>query len=98
MRRRAGEYGAAALIVMASLAQAIAQTEPNSNAPQTAAKTAPARPADDPGTCDRYLPANFALPPAAATTLVSLHINPAGDVSNVAITRSSGYGDLEKAA
>jgi TonB family protein len=98
MRFRARKYAAAALILFASLAQAIAQTEPNFNAPQTAAKTAPAPPAQDPETCDRYLPAKFALPPAAATTVVSLHISPAGDVKNVAITRSSGNADLDKAA
>jgi len=101
MSRRGG-YGVVALFFMLSLAHAVAQPESTSgqpaNAQQPVVKPASTRPSDDLGTCDRYLPVNFALPSAVVTTLVSLHISPAGDVSNVAITRSSGNRDLDKAA
>jgi TonB family protein len=101
MSLRGPRAGLAALLFVAGAVHTVAQSEPLSSASAQAGQPAGSQPtpsAGSSGTCDRYLPANFVLPPTARATLVSLRISVTGDVSDVSLTRSSGNGDLDKAA
>jgi TonB family protein len=101
-----------ALLLAANASQAATQSESSSSGvvqpptrvgPSASGQTTAPAPLSNKSsgrsnTCDSYLPSAFVFPHAAATTLVSYHIDLAGNLSAASLYRSSGNSDLDKAA
>lgn len=92
----------AAIVVLASPAWAqssapsAAPTQASPQAPQT---PTPARaPMTAPVMCDQYLPPGVGIPSPAQATLFSFRLGLDGDFHDLAVYRSSGNRDLDKAA
>lgn len=72
---------------------------PTQVAPQAPQTPTPARaPMTAPVMCDQYLPSGVAIPSPAQATLFSFRLGLDGDFHDLAVYRSSGNSDVDKAA